>query len=708
MSTLVGHTLGRYNIIQQLGMGGMATVYKAYDTHLDGDVAVKVLRIDSLTFESLDKTIHRFVREAKALAKLTHPNIVKVIDYGEYEGQPYLVMPLLPGGTLKDKLGLPLNWQAAARMLVPIANALEYAHQNHIIHRDVKPSNILINQKGELMLSDFGIAKILAGPDMSSLTTTGAAVGTPEYMAPEQAMAHEVDRRSDIYSLGVVFYEAITGHKPYTSATPLGALIMHARDPLTDPKVYIPDLPERVERVLLKALAMNPADRYQTMAEFASALDGLVVTPPFVMPGDTAPAPEPTSQILQRREAITLPPVRDPSPLTPVPPPVIARKPYMGDKPAEENKSKRRRPGLVWLLVALTMIILGGAALLIKNLAQDKPSRPNPGSTATLNGTISLAGSSQAAPTALLTLPPSPTTPLAGQTVVILTATTENLAAIRQGPDIHHPQVALNEPTAGRITVDILGRSGDWFLVRTPNGALGWMYKDWLDFSGIDIAAIPTLAEVPTMVVIPTATFTPRPTPTCFRLTLVPLGETCGSLNAQLLNSVGCPKGSYASGEHITVEALLDTGCLVVSWSGTDNNASTEISNTVTMPAGAHTVSCTFGKKPCYSLTLASNPTTAGKVNKSPAGNCGASKYYSGTRVTITAAPNTGYQFDHWSGGGIDGSKINSVIITMNNNKSITAYFVLAPHLTPGWMEQVFLGVWNSWLDQTLGLPAWR
>ena len=161
MSNLIGQSLGRYHILEQLGEGGMATVYKAYDTRLETDVAVKVIRTENLTLGTMERALKRFEREAKALARLTHPNIVKVTDYGEYEGKPYLVMEYLPGGTLKERLGKPMPWQEAVRMLIPIAEALDFAHSQNMIHRDVKPSNILLTQRGQPMLTDFGIAKIL-------------------------------------------------------------------------------------------------------------------------------------------------------------------------------------------------------------------------------------------------------------------------------------------------------------------------------------------------------------------------------------------------------------------------------------------------------------------------------------------------------------------------------------------------------------------
>ena len=280
MTNLIGQSLGRYHILEQLGEGGMATVYKAYDTRLERDVAVKVIRTEKLTLDTIDKTLKRFEREAKALAKLTHPNIVPITDYGEHEGKPYLVMPYLPGGTLKQRLGKPIPWEEAVRILIPVARGLHYAHHQGIVHRDVKPSNILITQSGEPMLTDFGIAKILIDTgETSDLTGTGMGVGTPEYMSPEQFQGKGVDARTDIYSLGVVLYEMVTGRKPYQADTPAAILIKQATDPLPRPSGYVSGLPDVIEKVLLKALAKDPEDRYQSMAEFAAGLEGSLSEP---------------------------------------------------------------------------------------------------------------------------------------------------------------------------------------------------------------------------------------------------------------------------------------------------------------------------------------------------------------------------------------------------------------------------------------------
>ena len=274
MSNLIGQSLGRYQILEQLGEGGMATVYKAYDTLLERFVAIKVIRTDQFAPSMLGEMLKRFEREAKALAKLSHPNIVHVHDYGEHEGAPYLVMEYLPSGTLKQSQGVPVPWQQALHILLPIAQALAYAHEHNVIHRDIKPANILLTENGLPMLSDFGIAKILESNAGGTLTGTGMSIGTPEYMAPEQ-WTGQSSPQSDIYSLAVVLYELVTGRKPYTSDTPVGIMLKQVNEPLPLPTQFVPDLPEGVEKVLVKALERRPEDRYQSMSEFASALESL-------------------------------------------------------------------------------------------------------------------------------------------------------------------------------------------------------------------------------------------------------------------------------------------------------------------------------------------------------------------------------------------------------------------------------------------------
>jgi len=271
MINLTGQIIGYYQVLEKLGEGGMAAVYKARDQRLERFVAIKVIltsRQESSLF------LQRFEREAKTLALLTHPNIVGIIDYGEHGGMPYLVMEYMAGGTLKQRMGQPIPYQQAARILLPIAQALDFAHQHRIVHRDIKPANILLTESGAPMLSDFGIAKLLENPDQVSLTG-GMGIGTPEYMSPEQGQGLVVDARADIYSLGLVFYEMVTGRKPFQADTPMAIVLKHMTEPLPRPRLIVPSLPVEVENLLFKALAKSPESRYQSINEMAFAFENL-------------------------------------------------------------------------------------------------------------------------------------------------------------------------------------------------------------------------------------------------------------------------------------------------------------------------------------------------------------------------------------------------------------------------------------------------
>lgn len=275
MDNLIGKSIERYSINKQVGLGGMATVYRAYDERLEREVAIKIIRTDAFPPNQLSRILKRFEREAKALGRLSHPNIIKVIDFGEYEGAPYLVMEFLPGGTVKQLLGKPIPWQDAVNIILPIAEALEYAHEQKIIHRDIKPSNILLTQKGQPMLTDFGIAKILETDDTFTLTGTGIGVGTPDYMAPEQ-WTGSATAQCDIYSLGVVLYEMVTGKKPFTADTPAAILLKQATEPLKRPSSIVSGLPDALEGVLLKSLASDMKVRYQNVGEMIAGLEQLL------------------------------------------------------------------------------------------------------------------------------------------------------------------------------------------------------------------------------------------------------------------------------------------------------------------------------------------------------------------------------------------------------------------------------------------------
>ena len=269
---LTGVSFAHYRIDTFIGAGGMAAVYQAFDTRLERNVAIKVLPRYSQT----DEYIHRFEREARAMARLFHPNIVAIHDFGQQDQNLYLVMNLVSGGTLEKRLkGLPVPPHEVVRFLLPVVYALAYAHRHGIIHRDVKPANILMDTERRPILSDFGIAKIVTGDEGAPITRTGMGLGTPDYIAPEQGLGKKVDGRADIYSLGVIFYEMLTGSKPFTEGKGLQILMRHIMEPFPHPSLLVPDLPAEVEAVLLKMVEKDPDKRYQSMEQLANALQEL-------------------------------------------------------------------------------------------------------------------------------------------------------------------------------------------------------------------------------------------------------------------------------------------------------------------------------------------------------------------------------------------------------------------------------------------------
>jgi serine/threonine protein kinase len=281
--SLEGKTLGKYRVLQPLGQGGMARVYRAYHPQLDRYVAIKVLRQDVANEAEM---VARFKREAKAVAALRHPHVVQVFDFDTQDDLCYMVMELIEGDSLKARLidyrtrGSRLPAGEAVRIVLDSLDGLEYAHQAGIVHRDIKPANILLTGDGAAVLSDFGIAQVAGG---THYTSSGAMMGTLQYMAPEQGLARG-DARSDIYSMGIVLYEMLVGEPPFDADTPLAILLKHMNDPLPIPREKNPDIPEPIERVLLKALAKNPEDRYPSAKEMARALSEAAVSAGFGVP----------------------------------------------------------------------------------------------------------------------------------------------------------------------------------------------------------------------------------------------------------------------------------------------------------------------------------------------------------------------------------------------------------------------------------------
>lgn len=268
---MTSQKIGRYEIKSELGRGGMATVYKAYDPRFEREVALKVLPREML-HDAQFKV--RFEREAKTIALLEHPSIVPVYDFGEEDGQPYFVMRCMTGGSLADMLEKgPLPLKEAAQIMSRIAGGLDDAHIKGIVHRDLKPGNILFDRGGEPYVSDFGIAKMTQSQGVT--VTGGAIIGTPAYMSPEQAQGEKVDGRSDVYALGVILFEMLSGQQPYQATTPMAVVVKHITDPIPHILDVRSDLPVDVERIIEKAMAKNVDERFATAGEFASALNAV-------------------------------------------------------------------------------------------------------------------------------------------------------------------------------------------------------------------------------------------------------------------------------------------------------------------------------------------------------------------------------------------------------------------------------------------------
>ncbi|HAC46267.1 MAG TPA: hypothetical protein DCF65_09390, partial [Chloroflexi bacterium] len=268
MKDLTGTRVGSYEIVERLGGGGMAVVYRAVQQPLGREVALKALSPE--LFQD-DGFVKRFEAEAKTLAKLDHPNILPIYDFELTEGMAYLTMPLIRGGTLRDILNRgPLDTLSAWRYLREIGDGLQHAHDAGIVHRDLKPTNVLIHSDGRAMLADFGLARGAGQP--THLTTIGLAIGTPGYMAPEQVMGHEVDRRADIYAMGVLTFEMLTGRLPFIGANRMEVAYATVNAPIPSAAKLNAVLPDELDVLLAKVLAKDPAQRPQSVKELLALM----------------------------------------------------------------------------------------------------------------------------------------------------------------------------------------------------------------------------------------------------------------------------------------------------------------------------------------------------------------------------------------------------------------------------------------------------
>lgn len=368
---LIGKKFGGYEILDIIGRGGMATVYRAQQSSMSRLVALKILPRQFINDEAY---IMRFNREVKIIAQLEHRNIVPVHDYGEQDGQPYIVMRYMSGGSIDEQLNngaLPLD--AVVKLIEQIAPALDYAHSKNVLHRDMKPSNILLDDNGGAYLTDFGIARIMGDPTVS--TATQGVIGTPSYMSPEQAQGQKLDSRSDIYSLGVMIFEMTTGKRPFESDTPYGVAVKHVTEPAPRPSTFNANIPPAVEDVILTAMRKRADERYTNGAALTEALRQAVAngfqrrpnplhdTQPGILrqPADSAP-----SVRLYDIEPQTPPPQQSiPPPSDFVRQPVSSHTPYppqtngsLSITPEMRGRKRRAKSGNV-MFSAIVGILIG-------------------------------------------------------------------------------------------------------------------------------------------------------------------------------------------------------------------------------------------------------------------------------------------------------------------------------------------------------------
>jgi serine/threonine-protein kinase len=403
MRDLSGQTFGSYRLESVIGRGGMGEVYRARHLRLTNRLAaVKVLPA-SLAIEP--DFLQRFEHEANSAASLDHPAILPVWDYGEHEDQPYLAMPYIPGGSLKEYLEErgPLSPSEALGLIAPIADALDYAHGRGIIHRDVKPANILLREDGRPVLADFGIAKAVEA-GQTGLTRAGSTIGTPEYMAPEQ-IEGRAEPRSDLYSLGVVLFQMLTGSVPYEGGTPYEIAYKQVHTPLPPVNWFRQDLSPAIEHVLATALMKDPAQRYPTGRALVAALREAVAG---VHNAATVIDPV-NAQATRRLEVVqgTTPlAIQPPPPYATVPPPPVVPAAPVVVPPGHDRQRRESRGvpiGMIGALIALIIVAITLAGVYINFLTGNDPTptpAPNTAATQAAAGTRTAAASQNAAATA--------------------------------------------------------------------------------------------------------------------------------------------------------------------------------------------------------------------------------------------------------------------------------------------------------------------
>ncbi len=475
--------IGSYQEAKEIGRGGMAVVYRAIAPADNQVVAIKLMAGDltgDLSFR------RRFQREAEVLQRLVHPAIVPILDHGEHHGQPYLVMPYLDGGTLADRLRSGPRPPGEVVLLARIAGALDSAHRQGIIHRDVKPTNILFDAAGRPYLTDFGIVKLLDDA-ATAMTQTGTSLGTPGYMSPEQVRGLPLDGRCDVYALGVVLFEMLTGRLPFTATNPYAQAFQHVSDPIPDVRAINPVLAAGWQPIIERAMAKERDSRYPTAWAIVQAAGDLIdLSAPIRPSGAATPArpsapPAIASPVAPARPAA---PVTDTAHRTPTEPLVVGSKaavPVITPRPARPAARSVGRLAVIALLTLVGLLTLGGVAWMVDTLL----ATPTPTPAAT---------------------PPATTIP----SLPVFRLTRD--ADLRGGPGDDYPLVGQ---IAAGLTVTVVGQdaAGAWYNVQVGDGR-SWLPRGAGELvDDADATRIPIAGTIPATATIETATLTATATP---------------------------------------------------------------------------------------------------------------------------------------------------------------------------------------------------